>query len=275
MKSRRPRRSEQETRELVMQAATEHVSRSGLRATLDLPMEEVIAAADVPRAAAYRLWPTRERFAAAVLDRLAEGQTLPTLGLVEIDAVIRDTADDASAGSDPLDVACALTARLVEREFDFLVVSDAWRAFLAVEAAVASLSDAHQRTQLLQHLADAEDQNASRLAALYRAVGQALGLFACSEQALIDAAHAARTLARGFITAGVRAATPDDRGASRRRLAAATSALIRSVFTQRSDDSLPVDWWQAARGAIHSMADPSTAAGAFVVHEGQRDATVP
>ncbi|WP_199859949.1 hypothetical protein [Thermobifida halotolerans] len=237
----------------MMRAAVEHVSRQGLRAVLELPMEEVIAAADVPRAAAYRLWPSREKFTADVLDRLAEGQTIPTLGLTEIASVVQEVEAKTAGGAGALDVACTLMALAVESEFDLLTTSDAWRAFLAFEAAVASIPDAERRRHLLRRLSEAEAQNGTRLAGLYRGVAEALGLRPSSDEALLDAAHAARVLARGLVSEAVReGSTESEQAASRRCLGTATAALIRDVFVPVGDGSLPRDWPQAVLTAIQS-----------------------
>ncbi|MFD1860674.1 hypothetical protein EHW97_11060 [Aeromicrobium camelliae] len=210
-------------------------------------MEEVIAAADVPRAAAYRLWTSRERFTSDVLEQLALGQTLPsTLRPDEIDIVVDEVAASTSPQDDARTVLCSLTALAIEREFDLLTDSDAWRAFLALEAAVASLPDPGRRTTLVRRFIEAEAANAARIAEIYRAVGAALELRPNSEQALLDAAHAARILTRGLIGEAIReGVSPAERAALRRRLSTSTSAIFGQTFQPDGDGTAPVDWQQS------------------------------
>lgn len=247
---RRPRRSEQETAAQVMRVAVEHISDHGLRVGLELPMEDIISAADVARAAAYRIWPSRDAFTAAVLDRLAEGQVFPALDYEDMTSVVRTIETRMPRTALSVDIACELLALAVEREFEILISSDAWRAFVLFEAVVASLADTQRRERKLRQLAAVDEEHDQRIGELYEVVVQALGLQPTSRQALLDVARCARLLDRGLAQDVMREpASPTVRHISRRRLATATAALLRAALVV-DDRNPPEDWAEAVLSAI-------------------------
>lgn len=246
--SRRPRRSEQESRRLVMEAAVAHVSRHGLRAALDLPMEEVIAAADVPRAAAYRLWPARARFTEDVLEHLAQGRRVPTLSAADVDAVVAQVRADCGEDATPRQVVGELMARAVDLEHTRLAASQEWRGFLAFDAVVAAIPEAPTRERLLAGAARAEEEGIEQLVELYTAVAQALGMRERSQGSLRDAARAARVLARGLQTDAVRSGSVEQ---GRRVLAAASAAIIREALAG-GEGRVQAGWDREVREAIRA-----------------------
>lgn len=241
--ARRPRRTEKQTRELIMAAAVEHVSTNGLRATPSLSMEDIIAAADVPRATAYRLWPSREIFATDVLDRLARGQSTPTLDLEAIETAVHAVAAEVSAGAEGIEIVGMLMGTIIEKEFDLLVDSHPWRAFLAYETALSSIPDPDQRARLLNRLAENEERTTHGIALLYGRVAAALGLRPRAEDSLLLAAQASRVLARGLVNDAVReTSTPQRRHADRRCLRESTSDLLRAALDTEEGSGLPSSW---------------------------------
>lgn len=233
-----------------MRAAVEYIADHGFRVAMDLPMEEIITAADVSRATAYRLWPSREEFSAAVLEKLAEGQVLPVLDRAGMEEVVREVDARTLGATAAIDVACDLLGAAVSREFEALIASHGWRAFVAYEAVVASLSDARQRGRLLRRIADVDEQHDRRLGELYRAVVAALGLRPTAPDALSDVAHSARLLDRGFaheVLRGDGSAGAID--VVRRRLSVSSAALLRGAL--ESDGRMPpVGWPRAVLDAV-------------------------
>lgn len=226
-----------------MDAAVEHVSTNGLRATPSLSMEDIISAADVPRATAYRLWPSREIFATDVLDRLARGQSTPTLDREAIETAVHDVAAEVPAGARGIEIVGMLMGTIIEREFDLLVDSHPWRAFLAYETALSSIPDPDQRTRLLDRLAGEEERTTTDISHLYGRVAAALGLQPRAEDSLVVAAQASRVLARGLVSDAVReTSTPQRRDADRRCLRESTSNLIRAALDADNGSGPPSSW---------------------------------
>ncbi|WP_448630675.1 hypothetical protein [Cellulomonas soli] len=79
--SRRPRRTDADTRARMLTAALDQLAEQGVSVGLDgLLLEDVIRRADVSRTSAYRRWPTRDAFLADVLLEVARGTDLPGVG---------------------------------------------------------------------------------------------------------------------------------------------------------------------------------------------------
>src|SRR5689334_9987579 len=86
---RNRRRSDEETRDRMLRAATAMISRTGLTVSLDhISFEEVIRQADVSRSTAYRHWPYKDLFFSDLVKELARTAS-PTILSDEIRLIRR------------------------------------------------------------------------------------------------------------------------------------------------------------------------------------------
>ena len=177
----RPRRrlSEQETRERVLDLASERLVEHGLSVGLDaVGMEQVIADAGVSRASAYRCWPHREGFLADVL--------VHTIGLTRLipedDEDIRRLLGVLEARRDGLgaeqgrrDVIVEALRISLDADIRRMLASPKWRLFLALSVTHRTLPDEGLRDIVAGSLAEVERAFVQRRARIYAAMADLIG----------------------------------------------------------------------------------------------------
>lgn len=216
----RVHRTEEETRRRVADAVVAYIADNGIGVVPDLPMERILASADVSRASAYRIWPGRGAFTAFALEEAAAGNAIETLDA----ATALRLADDAvAAQGDRLDAAAAFVAASAAHELAVLLRSPRWRAFVGFQAVATATGDEPLRAAL----ARADAQDAARLGAFYSVVGGAWGLRVQEGAGIAVLADAARQLARGAVA---RILAGGDEVAATRGHADALAALVRGTF---------------------------------------------
>lgn len=168
---RRRRAPDTSVVERVLEAGLGLVHEHGLDAGLGgVGFEEAIRRSGVARATAYRRWPTREAFTAAVLVRLAREVDLVTGVLDDLPAIVADVLGDGSALLLPQgrrDVVVELFRRLVEADFAALLASPAWRTHVMLSAVCTRLPDAHLRAEVTTAIATSDAHRTHHRARVY------------------------------------------------------------------------------------------------------------
>lgn len=179
---KRGRMDKTQVRDRMLQAATSEIERSGLTVSLDhISFEAVIHAADVPRSAAYRVWPTKEEFFDDLLRHLASERWPGTSALSEeyFDEALRTALEheDEFVTAEGRRRALHAAARVgIQRDADHLATTSAWRNYVAITATVMSLpSNDDLRKELEYELHESEDQIVSRFADHYRHLSRLVG----------------------------------------------------------------------------------------------------
>jgi AcrR family transcriptional regulator len=241
--ARRPRLSDAETEQRMLDSGVRMVAERGLSLSLEhLSMEDLIQDAGVSRTSSYRRWPTKDLFAADLLLRLARATDLPADlpdGLPELTgdlAALGAHAGDLAQAGPRRDVVVAVLRITVGRDFDAMLRSPAWRNHVALRAAHLGLPDGDLRVQVAAALRDTERRFTERRAAVFAALGDLIGY---------------------------RLTVPDARGWQRLSLtlgAVATGLLVRGyadpeavTATTRATpfgSSTPADWSEATLASV-------------------------
>jgi AcrR family transcriptional regulator len=176
--ARRNRRlTDQQTRDRMLRAATEMISRTGLTVSLDhISFEDVIRAAGVARSTAYRHWPYKDLFFSDLVRQLAVSSS-PAILHDEVQLIRRLLAEHADLLATPK-TRHALILKLIRElallDFTMILQSPGWRTYLALHATFSSLIDGDLREQVRAALAQAE---AARTAQVALAWQQLAGIF--------------------------------------------------------------------------------------------------
>lgn len=182
--SSRPRLSESETVERMLEAGSRLVQQSGLQISFDpLRLEDVIAEADVSRSAVYKRWPRKEQYYAELLLRLA-GDTQPAAAAFDggtsgtPQEVLRIATDHSSwfgtaDGRHRLLVEmCRLGA---QQNYDALVARPDWAIYVTLHAALKTLPDNAFKETLRRTLARSEANFVQKMSTFYEAMLALLG----------------------------------------------------------------------------------------------------
>lgn len=178
---RRQRRSDQETRDLMLRAGRDLVARDGLTVSVDhLSFEDVIQVARVSRSAVYRLWPAKELYFRELLLQLARA-TDPNEGVYDpgtVNLAVTLAEEQLTEDWSPearrrlLIELCRVGAR---QNFDFLRETSEWRTYVALVSTVASLSDPSQRDDMREAMKLAEVRGLDRMRTFYADMARVLG----------------------------------------------------------------------------------------------------
>lgn len=176
---RKPRMSEQETRERLLALAGQRLLDGGVGIGLDaIRMERLIAEAGVSRASAYRCWPHRDDFLADVLVRTIRETSLIPEGAEDITRmrVLLDAAaphlTDATARRD---LFVEALRQSMDADVRRLAASPRWRLFMALPTTVATIEDAELRDLVRGELAGMERAFVERRADIYTGLCQLIG----------------------------------------------------------------------------------------------------
>jgi AcrR family transcriptional regulator len=178
---RRPRLSDQETRQRMLDTALAMVERDGLTVGLDhISVEEVIQRAGVSRAAVYRRWPYKDLFHADLLRELARGAA-PAAAVDEeetrrlLGSVLAARPGDLGTPEGRHRLVVEMLRVSAAREFEAIHRSAAWRTYLALEATFLGLPGGELRAEVGEALRASEERFAERVARGWEEVATALG----------------------------------------------------------------------------------------------------
>ncbi len=151
---------ESEVTRRLLDAASELVERDGLFSGLaEVSFEEAIALAGVPRSSAYRRWPTRQAFTAAVTLEIARGTRLQSGWAQAGLTLIRDLNPDELL--DPRrrhDLWVDAIRQLIHLDFIEMLGSKQMRLFASLTATQHNLADEQLRTRVRATLAETEQR---------------------------------------------------------------------------------------------------------------------
>jgi AcrR family transcriptional regulator len=174
--ARRGRRlPEQETEQLMLQAAVAIVRRTGLTVSLDhISLEDVIRAANVPRSSVYRRWPYKDLFISDLVKELARA-AMPTaaqneaiVGLVR--RLIGQQGDPLASPGRRRTLVVEVIRQAAMADFEVLHRSPEWRTYLALQATVMSLAEGDLREQIRAILVESQRDHIARVAAAWEAM---------------------------------------------------------------------------------------------------------
>src|SRR3954463_8007201 len=175
---RRNRRlSDQETRDRMLRAAVDMISRTGLTVSLDhIRFEDVIRAADVARSTAYRHWPYKDLFFSDLVKELAASASPAIINeeISLITQILREHQDWLDTPEQRHQLILELIRQLALLDYQSILASPAWRTHLALHATFSGLADGDPRDQVQAALAQAE---AGHVALVARAWQQIAALF--------------------------------------------------------------------------------------------------
>src|SRR6266536_1708560 len=149
---RRGRRlSDEELQRRMLRAAVAMVHHAGLTVSLDhISFEDVIRDADVSRSAAYRRWPYKDLFFGGFPGEL-------------------DTPGQRH------ELLTELFRRLALLDFQALGDSMEWRTYVALQAALNSITDSERRERVRAVLAASEQERQARVAAAWELLADLFG----------------------------------------------------------------------------------------------------
>lgn len=157
------------------------IQDTGLTVGLDhLRYEDVIARAGVPRSAAYRAFPTKDLFHAALLCTLTDASWA---GSAAFDAetitmalqTVYERRDELHTREGRHAVFLDTCRRAAMRNIDSLIHSVPWRTYIALNATLLSMPEGELRDQLADSLRVAEKSFVTRMAGFYQAMSVVVG----------------------------------------------------------------------------------------------------
>jgi AcrR family transcriptional regulator len=187
---RRSRRlSDQETRDRMLQAALDLISRTGLTVSLEhISFEDLIRDADVSRSTAYRHWPYKDLFFSDLVKELARSAG-PRIILDEVSLikhVLSEHLDWLETARLRRKLILELIRQLALLDFQSIVESPDWRTYLALHATFSGLSGGELRDEVQAALTHAE---AERVALVARAWAEFAGLFGYRLRPELDSSY--------------------------------------------------------------------------------------
>lgn len=163
----------------VIAAAVAQIRQHGVAVSLDrISLEDAIAASGVPRATAYRRWPSKREFLREVLVQVVRQTRLDPETDSDL-AALRDLvrAHRAEFGTAEGRRTFVVESLRIAAESDYqrLAESREWRDHLALRATCDSLPAGELRDVITAELADAEHAFAGRRATVYARLPGVLG----------------------------------------------------------------------------------------------------
>lgn len=175
---RRRQLSSEETARLMLEAGVARVAAEGLRVNFDLvPLEEVIQAAGVSRAAVYRRWSTKDAYLADLLVELGRREVVITFGPADVAQAFAGL--DAQQAVSSVESRRAALVQIIRQGVratrEQLATNRAFTTRLQLAISLMGLPESDYR-QTLATIMDASDQHiVTSIADGYRTVALALG----------------------------------------------------------------------------------------------------
>lgn len=164
-------RSEIESR--LLDTAMRLIQRTGLTVSLEhLRLDELLELADVPKTSFYRVWQSKDRFFARLLEELVQSEggvgaaydpeTIRVAG-----AVIRLHSDLLGTAEGRERVLRETVRQGAQQNFASLLNSVGWRTYMAILATLPGISDEGARERIKTALQAAENDFLDRMADFY------------------------------------------------------------------------------------------------------------
>lgn len=178
---RRQRVSAEEVRERMLEEAHRMVTRLGVTASLeDLSMEDVIAAAAVPRASVYRLWPYRGDFIGDLLEHMASPDWFGS-GSYDV-GTLKLATETVIAHKDRMftpEGRLAVTSEAIrvaaERNYDYIASDPNWKIYISLIATSGGARDPVTRARVAAALAESDARFTTNMATFYGLMGLLMG----------------------------------------------------------------------------------------------------
>lgn len=204
----------------LIDTARRVIEQTGLRLGLDhISYEEVIRDAGVPRATAYRRWPSKSDFLDTVLLEIARA-TAPA-GVIgslvtrnQIRRVAVEHIDELRSPEFRHHLAIELIRRGSFIDFRMIRSTPEWRTYLALHTGFQAIADATLRAEIQSLIADAETRFVGLVAQAYGSFADLLGyrVRAGLPGDLVTAARLTSALMRGLVVMSLAApALADER----------------------------------------------------------------
>ena len=176
---RRPRLSDAETEERMLDAGLSFVAEQGLSLSLEhLQMEELIQAAGVSRTSSYRRWPSKSLFAADLLIRVAQATDLSgdVPGLPEaLESIPGEFVARLDTAQGRHDATVEVLRVVMDTDFAAMLESVEWRAYVALRAAYIGVLDGELRARVANALSETERRFTRRRSQTFHALTELLG----------------------------------------------------------------------------------------------------
>lgn len=179
---RRPRLTDAQTAEAMLETALRELTRTGLTVGLDhIRLEDIIREAGVARSAVYRRWPHKDQFLGDLLLELARSATprhSPSLtaAIDLIRATLLDRLDELRDPARRLQIAVEVLRDTAETDFQHVYRSSQWRTYLALTVTFISLPPGPLHDKVAEALATTEAGFTAGITAGYRLISDLLGL---------------------------------------------------------------------------------------------------
>ncbi|WP_043840986.1 TetR/AcrR family transcriptional regulator [Amycolatopsis taiwanensis] len=179
---RRPRLTDAETAQRMLDAAMAMVEDTGLTVSLDhISFEDVIRDAGVARSAAYRRWPYKDMFFSDLLKELAKQAPAATgadgqAGEDALRQLARERIDQLATAQGRHDLCVDLLRQGALRDFEAMYASTRWRTYIALHATFLGLADGELRTEVQTAFDAAERHLNDQIAKSYERLAALLGL---------------------------------------------------------------------------------------------------
>lgn len=203
------RLSDSQTRRRMLDAGLDHVAAHGLTVGIDhVRMEELIKAAGVSRASAYRQWPTRCHFHADLLKAIASGTHLDRITAAE-SGKLRAAAAEVVARHRPRvgnpaadwNLVLDVVRNVHQIDLEALLASPDWRSYICLTATFSGLPDGDLRRAIGDQLSQTEAAFHSSRAALIERLAGLIGLRLSGDAR--DGGWLELTFATGAVATGV------------------------------------------------------------------------
>lgn len=163
----------------MLDAGLDLVDARGLTVSLEhLGFEEVIGAAGVSRASAYRRWPHKDLFFGDLLLELARAADLADEGAALVAgaaAELAARAEELGAGSARTDLVVDLLRRVMEADAEAIARSPRWRTYVALHVTFSGLPDGRLRQEVAEALVATEREFTARRAEVFAAFAGLVG----------------------------------------------------------------------------------------------------
>lgn len=196
---RAPRLSSDQSRSRILAQALTMLETTGLTVSLEhLGIEELIRAAEVPRSAFYRLWPSKDLFYADLLEHItvstspADSPFHPA-SLQLAAQVLHANAHRLATPAGRRAVAEEMWRIAGKLNVEALAASTSWRDTTALIATINGVADASQRESLVRSLRATEERRIQIMAGHY---DQLVAMLGCGMQPDVTPTLLARVAAR-------------------------------------------------------------------------------